>query len=239
MTTSAGTVALAALLTTLVGLLNLAVRRARLAAERADARGWRAMVWRGVQWALGPLFVVTRKVNRFVLLHNAMHGDAFIEAARSSYNLFARNRVHIIVNDSIVQVVLFAGKLFGTGFTVSALSFVMWAVGAQSVPVSVYLFAGALAFGIFHIYSHTVGTAVDAVFICYTEDLERNGDSKDYLLSLELRRTFDLTLRKYRELGGGDDPLGADLGQESLDLSGIEEDAPEWRSGRSQELDLF
>ena len=137
-----------------------------------------------------------RFVNRNAYIYTAIYGKNFCSAGKAAFSLIIRNVVRIFVLDKTVDFVLLVGKILVSAGTAGlAWAFFSNAIYIQNVDapevsnywplvVIIGLVVYFIASGFFSVYS----MAVDTVFICFVEDLERNDGSgeKPYYMSKSL-----------------------------------------------------
>ncbi|KAL3309654.1 hypothetical protein Ciccas_011798 [Cichlidogyrus casuarinus] len=150
------------------------------------------------------LETVLRFLTKNAYIMTAMSGKAFCSAARDSFFLITRNCLRLLVVDSLTDFILFIGKLVvtvlvgvGSYYLFSTESIQQWILinGASLnyyyVPVVLTVlgtyFVCCLFFSVFNL-------AVDTLFICIMEDLERNDGSeeKPYFMSKELKKILKI-----------------------------------------------
>merc|ERR1711962_458855 len=101
-----------------------------------------------------------RFINRNAYIMCAVKSTSFCKSARDAFNLLMRNLVRVVVLDSVVDFLLFLGK----------------------IVIGSYVIASSL-FGVYNM-------AVDTLFLCFLEDLERNDGSEQrpYKMSKSLQK---------------------------------------------------
>ena len=115
-----------------------------------------------------------------------------------AFNLIMRNLVRVVVLDSVVDFLLFLGKLVIVLIT-GATSYVAFAGQIpeikDQIPTLNYFFTPVvfITLGSYFIASAFFGVyamAVDTLFLCFLEDLERNDGSmeKPYYMSTSLKQ---------------------------------------------------
>jgi len=139
-----------------------------------------------------------RFLNRNIYIMCAMKSTNFCKSGRDAFNLIMRNLVRVVVLDSVCDFLLFLGKLVIVllSGTLSYLAFGKYIPEIQEkipnlnffftpiifIVIGSYLIASAF----FGVYS----MAVDTLFLCFLEDLERNDGSaeKPYYMSKSLKK---------------------------------------------------
>ncbi|XP_035827083.1 choline transporter-like protein 2 [Aplysia californica] len=134
-----------------------------------------------------------RYVNKNAYILIAVHGRSFCSAARDGFMLIMRNVLRAVILDKVCDFLMLISKLMVTG-AITVLAF-FWFQGdlplfekvtpdlnyflAPVILVSIGTYLIADSF--FDVYS----MAVDTIFICFLEDLERNdgSDERPYYMS--------------------------------------------------------
>jgi len=139
-----------------------------------------------------------RFINRNAFIMCAVNGTNFCKSAKDAFNLITRNFVRIVVLNSVCDFLLFIGKVFiivACG-SVSYLAFGGYIPHIRDdIPALNYFFIPCvfivigsylIATAFFSVYS----MAVDTLFLCFLEDLERNDGSleKPYHMSRKLMK---------------------------------------------------
>jgi len=172
-TKSFGSLALGSLLIAIVQFINFLLNRARKANKSNKVVYYLIAC---VQCIFGCIERFIKFIDRFAYIYIAMHGEGFFTSARNCFSLISRNLFSAVVVDFLGDFVLFVGKLLGTAlctiFTVFILERLDREVSVLTVAVVV-----VIAYCVFNMFAHVVGVGVDTVFVCYLEDMERNGDS--------------------------------------------------------------
>ncbi|XP_065916775.1 choline transporter-like protein 2 [Dysidea avara] len=145
---------------------------------------------------------ILRYVSRQAYIEIAMYGSDFCEATCRVANLLLRNILRTAVKDNIVQLLLFLGKLCIVG----VVALIAWLLfGGYSnygediwgrelnfylLPILVLV---VVAYLIASGFTGVFLMAVDTIFICFLEDLERNdGEDKPYFMDPELQKVMDI-----------------------------------------------
>jgi len=138
-----------------------------------------------------------RFLNRNAYIVCAIKNTNFCKSAKEAFNLLMRNLVRVVVLDSVVDFLLFLGKIvivMATG-VVSYLAFSGQIPEIKDqIPSLNYFFTPIIfivigsyliASAFFSVYS----MAVDTLFLCFLEDLERNDGSleRPYYMSKSLK----------------------------------------------------
>jgi choline transporter-like protein 2/4/5 len=134
-------------------------------------------------------------LSRNAYIMTAIYGESFCRAASHSFGLISRNLVRVVVLDKVTDFILFIGKMIvaglATALTILLLSTVTASWGTQlhfqPVPIVLSLFGSfCIATCFFSVYA----MAVDTIFLCMLEDLERHdGTPADpYFMDKDLQR---------------------------------------------------
>merc|ERR1712034_193240 len=128
----------------------------------------------------------------------AVKNTNFCKSAKEAFSLLMRNLVRVVVLDSVVDFLLFLGKLVIVLLT-GAASYVAFSGQIpeikDDIPTLNYFFTPIvfIVIGSYFIASSFFGVyamAVDTLFPCFLEDLERNDGSmeKPYYMSKSLKK---------------------------------------------------
>ena len=143
----------------------------------------------------------------------SFQSTSFCTSARDAFQLVVRNLGRVVVLDSVCDLLLFLGKLVVV-LLCGSLSFLAFQGHIPQLrdrlPALHYLLTPVLAITagsyliastFFSVYS----MAVDTIFLCFLEDLERNDGSKErpYLMSSSLRRVISRMEHNARRQRGG------------------------------------
>jgi len=176
-TKSFGSLALGSLLLAIVQFINFLLNRARKANKNNKILYYIICC---IQCLFACVERIVKFIDRFAYIYIAMHGDSFCASAKNCYNLISRNLFSAVVVDFLGDFVLFVGKILGTAvctlFTVLLVDRLDREVSALTVAAVVIV-----SFAVFNLFAHIVGVGVDTVFVCYLEDMERNGQNALYI----------------------------------------------------------
>nr|XP_039269182.1 choline transporter-like protein 2 isoform X1 [Styela clava] len=139
-------------------------------------------------------------LNRNAYIMVAVYGKNFCWSAKEAFKLIMRNIIRVAVVDKVTDFLLFMGKLIVTSglvalswaFFSNQISFVSGYVPSLNyywLPIVVIgIGAYIVAAGFFNTY----GMAVDTIFLCFLEDLERNDGTPErpYFANKELLELF-------------------------------------------------
>ncbi|XP_065191270.1 choline transporter-like protein 4 [Sycon ciliatum] len=145
-------------------------------------------------WCLEKILKFINK-NAYILI--AIYGYNFCKAARKAFNLILRNIVRVVVLNKITAFILFLGKLLITGIT-GVIAFYVFDHLRTKEGLNYYLipiiFLCIVAFITAHGFLNVFDMAIDTIFLCVLEDLERNDGSpnKPYYMSSGLKNALSV-----------------------------------------------
>jgi len=180
-TKSFGSLALGSLVLAVVEFLNFLLEKVKKTPGNRYLRIFVCIA----QCLLGCVAKLVQFINRFAYIHIAMHGESFCASARNCFELVGRNLFSVAVIDVLGKFVLFVGKILGTSVCVIYAIATLDMMGKAISPVTIALVV-VIAWVILSIFAHIVGAGVDTVFVCYLEDLERNGQNGTLLVDPSL-----------------------------------------------------
>jgi len=139
-----------------------------------------------------------RFLNRNAYIMCAVKSTNFCTSAKDAFNLLMRNLVRVVVLDSVVDFLLFLGKIVIVLLT-GAVSYLAFAGHIPDIvdqlPSLNYIYTPVvcIVIGSYCIASSFFGVynmAVDTLFLCFLEDLERNDGSAErpYSMSTSLQK---------------------------------------------------
>ncbi|XP_067951394.1 choline transporter-like protein 2 isoform X2 [Watersipora subatra] len=149
-------------------------------------------------WCLEKFMKMINK-NAYILI--AIYGKNFCTAAKDAFFLIMRNIVRVAVIDKVTDFLMFISKLVIVG-TMTILSFFFFdgtfgtyfSVLQTYQPELTYHFIPTIVIGVgsyivASVFFSVYGMAVDTLFLCFLEDLERNDGSveKPYYMNKELK----------------------------------------------------
>ncbi|KAJ3130193.1 hypothetical protein HK098_005440 [Nowakowskiella sp. JEL0407] len=144
----------------------------------------------------GCFFNIIKFMNRNAYIEIAVYGYGFCKASRKAFWLICRNALRFAVLDKVSDFILFLGKLFIVfSTTIAGLFLLMYYRGSEmawtnfAVPsLIIMLFSYSIASSVLAVLE----IAIDTVFFCVCEDLERNNGTpeKPYYMSDSLRETI-------------------------------------------------
>jgi choline transporter-like protein 2/4/5 len=143
-------------------------------------------------WCLEKIFKYINK-NAYILI--AVYGYHFCKACCRAFNLLMRNILRVFVLNSITTFIFFMSQLLIIGIT-GLVAFLVFDSIRESEELNYYLipvillalFAFFISWAFFSVYD----MAVDTLFLCFLEDLERNDGSpeKPYYMAKGLRNVL-------------------------------------------------
>jgi len=193
-TTSLGSLAFGSLLIAIVEFLNFLLQTAKRSNSRNKLVVYVATC---MQCLLGCIEGIVRYVNKFAYIYVAMHGHSFCKAAKECFDLVSRNFFTTVIMDVISGFVLFMGKILFTAISVILTIGIVDNYGDRQLSIVTVGLTAAISFVVLHIISHVIGVGINAVFVCYLEDLENNKDGNLYM-SPELHQTLQGKLNENR-----------------------------------------
>merc|ERR1719334_13650 len=149
-------------------------------------------------------------INRNAYIMTAVYGGNFCSSAKDAFSLLMRNFLRVFILDNVCDFLLLLGKLVIVG-SVGCLSFFVFSgeLGGERVqdelPPMNYYFVPVIiitlgAYFIADVFFGVYEMAVDTLFLCFLEDIERNDGSaeKPYYMSKDLRKILDVKNEKVR-----------------------------------------
>lgn len=183
-TTSLGSLAFGSLLIAIVESLNFLLQTAKRSNSQNKLVVFIASC---VQCVLGCIEGIVRYVNKFAYIYVAMHGHSFCNAAKECFDLISRNLFSSIIMDVISGFVLFMGKILFTAISVILTIGIVDQLDRTLSIVTLSL-TGVISFIVLHIISHVIGVGINAVFVCYLEDLESSKDANMLYISPDVHQ---------------------------------------------------
>lgn len=141
-----------------------------------------------------------RFINRNAYIMTATYGTNFCKSAKDAFLLIMRNVLRVIAVDAVCDFLLFLGKAVITiGITVASFFFLDHRIPIEGIDKFVpethysWLPVVTIAVGCFFISSlffSVYNMAVDTLFLCFLEDLERNDGSEErpYYMSKDMMK---------------------------------------------------
>jgi len=183
-TKSFGSLAFGSLLLAVVRFINFLLNRARRANKNNKIVYYLICC---IQCLFACVERVVKFIDRFAYIYIAMHGDSFCASARNCYNLISRNLFSAVVVDVLGDFVLFVGKILGTALCTMFTVLLVHGLNREVTGLTVAAVV-IISFAVFNLFAHIVGVGVDAVFVCYLEDLERNGENGSLYIDPEVHK---------------------------------------------------
>ncbi|XP_073818693.1 choline transporter-like 2 [Musca autumnalis] len=123
----------------------------------------------------------------------AIHGKNFCSSAKDAFNLTMRNFLRVVTLDKVTDFLFFMSKLLITGAAGVATYFFLLnnpsivQLHYNAVPTAI---VAILAFLITTVFFSVYSMAVDTLFLCFLEDIERHDGSpeKPYYMSKQLMK---------------------------------------------------
>lgn len=194
-----GTVAFGSLIVAVIRMIRLVLEYIEKKCKKFNNEIGRCILCccKGCLWCLEKC---VRFINRNAFIMCAVNGTNFCKSAKDAFNLIMRNFVRVVVLNSVCDFLLFIGKVI----IVAAIGSVSYLVFGGYIPqiredipalnyffipcVFIVLGSYLIASAFFSVYS----MAVDTLFLCFLEDLERNDGSaaKPYFMSRKLMKVL-------------------------------------------------
>jgi len=125
----------------------------------------------------------------------AVYGKNFCWSAKEAFFLLMRNVATVWILDKVTDFLLFIGKLVIVGGVAVSSYYVFSGQVDEGVPDLNYYFVPVIivticTYFIADVFFDVYEMAVDTLFLCFLEDLERNDGSmeKPYFMSKDLKR---------------------------------------------------
>lgn len=139
-------------------------------------------------------------INRNAYIMTAIKSTNFCTSAKDAFSLLMRNIVRVVVLNKVVDFLLFIGQLVIVA-GIGTLSYFVFSGGIAElqgeIPTLNYYFTPIviIVIGSYFIASSFFGVyamAVDTLFLCFLEDLERNDGtpSRPYFMSRGLQKVI-------------------------------------------------
>lgn len=182
------------------GSLILAIcRMIRLVLEYIDRKlkKYDNTVTRAILCCMKCFFWILESFLRFLsknaYIMCAIHGKNFCSSAKDAFNLTMRNFLRVITLDQVTDFLFFMSKLLITGGAGVATYFFLLnnpsiiQLHYRAVPTAI---VSVCAFLITSVFFSVYSMAVDTLFLCFLEDIERNDGSteKPYYMSKQLMK---------------------------------------------------
>lgn len=194
LTTSFGSICFGALILTVVKFINYLLTQAKKNVNGNPIAKFLIAVARCFCMCIEGL---VKFINRFAYVYVAMYGDSFCASAKQVFNLMGRNGLMTVVLDTITQWVLFFGKIFGVALVCTITISYLQHHRDGYVAVSTMSIIALSAYILLSLLCNVIGVGVDAVFVCYMEDIERNGELSEMKASPDLQSTCVNRIEKH------------------------------------------
>eukprot|EP00096_Caligus_rogercresseyi_P004667 TRINITY_DN1904_c0_g1_i1.p1 TRINITY_DN1904_c0_g1~~TRINITY_DN1904_c0_g1_i1.p1 ORF type:complete len:728 (-),score=193.72 TRINITY_DN1904_c0_g1_i1:194-2377(-) len=145
-----------------------------------------------------------RFLNRNAYIMTAIYGHNFCTSAREAFSLIMRNAVRVVVLDSVTDFILLLSKILIVGIAgVGTFFLFSGKIGFLVIPSLNYPFlpVAIIVVGSFFIADCFFGVyemAVDTLFLCFLEDIERHDGTpeKPYYMSKRLKKILGYSKTK-------------------------------------------
>lgn len=169
MTTSLGSIAFGSLIVAVIKTLRTILR----AVMNRNSRNWVILILSWIALCfVGCLDRLMQYFNHYAFCQVAIYGKTYIQAAKATWNLFKTSGLEAIVNDNIIDGVLWLGVLFGglgTGLSGYVLAtFVFPAVH----PWAGFVTGFVVGFVLLILAMQCLDSAIATIFVCFAEDKE-------------------------------------------------------------------
>jgi hypothetical protein len=189
MTTSLGSIAFGSLIVAVIRTMRTLLR----AFMNRGSRNWVILILSWIAYCfLSCLDRLAQYFNHYAFCQVAIYGKTYIEAAKSTWTLMKHSGLQAIVNDNLVDGVLWIGVLFGslgTGFSGYFISHFFFH--------TVYPWAGfgmgfAIGFVLLILAMQCLDSAVATIFVCFCEDKETLRANKPELYQLLMTTYYNV-----------------------------------------------
>jgi len=190
MTSSLGSIAFGSLIVAVIQTLRVVLR----AIVAKNSRNWVLLIlgWIALCF-LGCLDRLAQYFNHYAFCQVAIYGKSYIEAAKSTWSLFKTAGLEAIVNDNIVDGVLWLGVLFGaigTGFAGYLYSMAFFAPAVNAwYGFGVGLIVG---FVLMILAMQCLDSAIATIFVCFAEDKETLRNTKPELYQALMETYYNI-----------------------------------------------
>jgi len=133
-------------------------------------------------------------LNKNAYIEIAIYGYSFCKGAKWAFQLITRNIIRVVVVTKISDYLLFLGKIIVTVIVGIVGNILIEYYSDQPTywvtPLLVILFN---AYGTAYCFMAVLDMAIDTIFLCFCEDLERNdgSEAKPYFMDPKLRKYID------------------------------------------------
>lgn len=187
-----GTIAFGSLILAICRLIRLILEYIDRKLKKYDSSVTRAILccMKCFFWLLES-FLRFLSQNAYIMC--AIHGKNFCSSAKDAFNLTMRNFLRVVTLDKVTDFLFFMSKLLITGGAGVATYFFLLnnpsiiRLHYNAVPTTI---VAIIAFLVTSVFFSVYSMAVDTLFLCFLEDIERNDGSaeKPYYMSKQLMR---------------------------------------------------
>ncbi|TPX35404.1 hypothetical protein SeMB42_g07177 [Synchytrium endobioticum] len=201
-----GSVCLGGAILTIVETIRLFLFKAQATAQASQnkAAQW---ILACAQCCMSCVEKVVKFINREAYIEIAVYGRSFFTSAARAFGLVTRNCLRLVAVNFVADFVIIMGRLVitvGMGFLAFAL--ITWResdlqLHFMFIPAVLVAFE---AFLISSVFLNVYHIAVDTIFLCFCEDVERHDGSADrpYYMSEQLQHITNLKNQKDGQAGG-------------------------------------
>jgi hypothetical protein len=175
---ASGSLAFGSLLITIVQFCRMLLTVAMNSKDRNVALLVLYCCMRFMCWILESLL---RYITRYANIYIAMNGTNFWGSCKSTFNLLGRQSGwQAVMNDVLIGYLNITGALVCMGVP-TALCFLI--TGTRGMHWISIVIVALTSFMVFIIFARNLRTAVDTIFVCFLEDMERNANGMTFLSS--------------------------------------------------------
>jgi len=121
---------------------------------------------------------ILRYITRYANIYIAMNGTSFWESAKLTWALLGRQSGwQMVMNDCLVGYLNISGALLCLGVPTALCFAITGASGMHWISIVVVALTSGM---VFIIFARNLRTAVDTIFVCFFEDLERNANGMTF-----------------------------------------------------------
>jgi hypothetical protein len=136
---------------------------------------------------------IVEYITRYAYIHVAMYGMSFFEAAKSATQLLSRSGLDRLLSDMLTGYVVMLGNVLCSAALIGITIGVNSETGVDFFTVGL---SAVVSFVVFHFFAVAVRVGADTVFVCYCEDMERNGEMRNFAAKPELHEAIQERARK-------------------------------------------
>ena len=120
-------------------------------------------------------------VTKYAYIYVSMHGSDFVQSCKNVNNLFHRSSFGtIFLNDMVTHLIVRFGTIAATALVVFGSVMYMKHDGHGDISITCIVLLTVFCIFTFLLVGNVVEIAADAVIVCFMEDSERNGASRDF-----------------------------------------------------------